>query len=265
MRPYLALGAIFLALACSPPGPPAPPTPEPADSVETITWAYAPGAIQIGLLADQGLNGARDGPTGLAWCLYQLADPSRLLTLAQTQAGLLSLLNCSPDLPGTVSATRYYAQPGQRQDLWLDRLEKTRYVAVVAGYQSLRPAQSVGLLPIPIEESRRYFFFKAYQPLTLAAWLILKPQTAQFLPKSERDQGRLARDLGTWPQTGSETLASKTPPSETPVSAGPGASDATTLTTGPGQPLTPGQRAAPPAEGAGPTYRRAQAKPGFLE
>jgi predicted component of type VI protein secretion system len=209
-------------LACGKPGPPGPPPATPAETVETISWSYAPGAIRIGLIADQGLNVFGEGPTGLALCLYQLSDPNKLITLSQAKPGLLTLLACSPDLAGAVSAERLYVQPGQKSDLILDRLEKTRYLAVVAGYQDLRPANSAAVLAIPIETSREYFIFKRYQPEPFEAWLALKPQSVQFFHKSSKDRGRLAQDVKDDPKPGP---APKFPKAGSPTIATPDAQD----------------------------------------
>jgi hypothetical protein len=136
------------------------------------------------------------------------------MALAQTRAGLVGLLACSPEAKGVVSSERIYVQPGQRSDLVLDRLEKTRYLAVVAGYRELRPNFSAAVLPIPLEESREYFLFKRYAPQAFEAWLKLKAQNLQFFPKTPKDYGRLAKDAGdpvpgpaSFPRPKSPTLA----------------------------------------------------------
>ncbi|MDR1872146.1 MAG: type VI secretion lipoprotein TssJ [Deltaproteobacteria bacterium] len=199
MKLFLTLITGLLSLSLTACGPksanPEPLPPTPAETVETINWAYAPLAIRLGILADPILNEVIGGSTSLAVCLYQLSELSALTTLSQSREGLISLLTCAPTLAGAVSSDRLLVQPGQKMDLTLDRLEKTRYLAVVAGYQDLRPVSSVAYLPIPIEEDSHWLFFKRYQPQRLEAWLVLKSQTAQLFYKTPSDYGRLAKDL----------------------------------------------------------------------
>ena len=193
---------LALLLACAKQGPPEPPSPAPAKSVEAISWTFAPLAIQIGVIADESLNAADDGSTGLALCLYQLEDPNQFLTLSKAKAGLLNLLACSTELKGAVGAERLYVQPGQKSDWRFDRLEKARYLAAVAGYWELKPQLAAAILPIPIEQSRAYFLFKRYSPMVLEAWLRLKAHNLALFPKSSNDLGRLAKDVTLEPQPG---------------------------------------------------------------
>jgi hypothetical protein len=146
-------------------------------------------------LAETVLNVVDGVSSGLTICLFQLAEPNKILALSQTKSGLLGLLGCAPETAGALSAERYFIQPGQTLDLILDRLEKARYLAVVAGYQDLRPNLATAILPMPIQTGSKYLIFKTYGPEILDAWLILKAQNMQFFAKNPKDYGRLAKDL----------------------------------------------------------------------
>ncbi|MDR0548088.1 MAG: type VI secretion lipoprotein TssJ [Deltaproteobacteria bacterium] len=221
----LELLLISLALnACGKPTAPEPAPPTPAESVETINWTFAAGAIRVGLIADPVLNvaGLGTGPssTGLTLCLYQLEDPNQFLTLAKAKPGLLKLLECSLEIKGVISSDRLYVQPGQKSDLRFDRLEKTRYLGAVAGYFDLRPTSAAAVLPLPIDESREYFLFKRYSPKEFEAWLRLKAQNLAFFPKTEKDYGRLAKDVELEPQAGETNKPPR--PKNGPTIATPG-------------------------------------------
>ena len=182
-----------------------PPSPK-AATVEEISWTYAPGAIRLGLVADGDLNVEEGIPRSLAICVFQLSDVSWFLGTAGTRQGLDALLACQLEGSGVVGAERRFIQPGERKDLILDRLEKTRYLAVAAGYADMSPARSVGVMQIPIKEGRRYLILKGFFPEPLEAWIILKGRGMLAFPKDKSDYGRSAADLPREPKEGEPAL-----------------------------------------------------------
>jgi predicted component of type VI protein secretion system len=164
------------------------------ESPDQLVWAYAPGAIKISVAADDDLNLTGGLPAGLSFCLYQLSDNAWFLANSATGQGLGEILLCDGGKPGEVSATRYLVQPGQKEDLVIDRLAGAKYVAVAGGYSSM-PAQSgAGILPVPVIEKKNAVFANTFTIEELDAWLLLKAQTLQFFPKSEEDKTRKANN-----------------------------------------------------------------------
>jgi type VI secretion system VasD/TssJ family lipoprotein len=190
--PLAMLFLIFMAAACGSKDSEslAPPAPPPVE-MDKLVWTYAPGAIKIGLIADEDMNQTNGVPTGLSVCIYQLSDNAWFQANAAAQ-GLSELLLCTATKPGQVSAGRYLIQPGQRQDLVLDRLEGTKYVAVAAGYSTMPAQGATAFLIVPVHENSKLFFANTYEIQTFQAWLLLKTQALQFFPKSEADLNRSA-------------------------------------------------------------------------
>jgi predicted component of type VI protein secretion system len=187
-------------------GPMTPPPSQPADTVATINWTYAPNSINLGLIAETDLNLTDLLPHSLSLCIYQLSELTWLQVASSTRQGLEDLLACSSNSPGVVSAERRFIQPGGRMDLSFDRLEKTRYLAVVAGFSAMSADRSIKALPIPIKDGRKYLIFKTFEPDNFEAWLLLKAQALHLFFKDSSDFGRSVADLPRMPEEGQPVL-----------------------------------------------------------
>ncbi|MDR1578408.1 MAG: type VI secretion lipoprotein TssJ [Deltaproteobacteria bacterium] len=184
--------SLFLA-ACAKPSAALVPNPgPPVKSLDQLRFMYAPKAIRIGVVASLDLNLTEGAPAALAICLYQLSELSWFNGNASTPEGLRQLLSCPGGVgvtppKGVVAGRRHLFQPGQTQDLVIDRLGEVRYVAVVGGFSDLPNIGATGFLLTPIQENKNFFFANTFEVAELDAWLLLKKQSLVFFPKEKKD------------------------------------------------------------------------------
>ncbi|MDR2141033.1 MAG: type VI secretion lipoprotein TssJ [Deltaproteobacteria bacterium] len=190
---FLSWSALALE-ACSHPSEALSPEPgPPVKSLDLLQFLYAPKAIKIGLVASRDLNLTDGVPAALSLCLYQLSDLKWFQGNLSSPKGLSELLSC-PGVtagetvpPGVVGAQRLLIQPGETQDLSLDRLAGARQVGVVGGFSSLTAPGVAGFLLIPVHENKKWIFANTYEIQDLNAWLLLRSQSLAFFPKREQD------------------------------------------------------------------------------
>jgi predicted component of type VI protein secretion system len=203
----------------------APPPGPAAKSLDQLQFDYAPGAVKIGLIADNNLNLTSNVPAALSICLYQLSDLSWFKTNMSTAQGLSQLLDCASGPAGLVSAARYLIQPGQTQDLVIDRLAGTKYIAIAGGFSTLPAQGGAAYLLVPIHENKKWFFANTYETQELNACLLLKSQNLSFFPKLDSDLKFSAVDFkNTEPQGQPQTdkgqaVGGQSPQTQTPASS----------------------------------------------
>lgn len=113
-------------------------------------WKMAEDAVVINLEASNRLNYSNDKAHALRFVIYQLDNPNAFNQLTEDEAGLKSLLK-SQVFNGSVQAVQYIiVYPGSDVSYRIDRADGARYVAVVAGYQSLIKERVVRLYEIPV-------------------------------------------------------------------------------------------------------------------
>lgn len=113
------------------------------------------GGLRYLIETTEDLNMQKGLPLGLTMCVYQLSEYTTFQNIAATAAGIDSLLDCTIDKAGAVSARTYTLQPGQRQDVAVDRQEKARYLAVVAGFTHMKPELCAVVQPFPLHSGRQ--------------------------------------------------------------------------------------------------------------
>jgi type VI secretion system VasD/TssJ family lipoprotein len=164
----ILLGAPFPS--CSPP----PPEPLPS-------WGFAPGGIKISYTADKKLNAIGDKPHALLMAVYQLTDPNAFNKLARYREGLRKLLE-GQDVDPTVTAVRkVFVGPGESYTINLDRMEKTKWIGVVAGYYSLDPGKVSKSFEIPYKVETHGVFTRKKEATvpTFELHLVLGPESIQ--------------------------------------------------------------------------------------
>ncbi|MBQ7608726.1 MAG: type VI secretion lipoprotein TssJ [Desulfovibrionaceae bacterium] len=151
---------IFLASCGGPKESPLPPPPLPAEDPANVTWNQQANGLSYRIVAAGDINHEGNKPLGLTVCVYQLDDPSAFQALAQSPSGIDQLLNCQLDPAKARSSRAFSMQPGKRVDVTADRVEKARYLAVVAGYEHLKPELCAAVIPFPIHHEREGIIFK---------------------------------------------------------------------------------------------------------
>ncbi|MBQ9537212.1 MAG: type VI secretion system lipoprotein TssJ [Desulfovibrionaceae bacterium] len=156
-----------------------PPPPKPAYDPAAVTWNQETQGISLRLEASPDLNHEGDRPLGVTLCVYQLDDPTTFQSLAMSADGLDQLLDCSLDAAKARASRAFRVQPGESKDFSCDRVEKARYLAVVAGYRHMHPDMCTALLPFPIHHDKEGILFRddIYTAAPLRALIHLGPES----------------------------------------------------------------------------------------
>lgn len=112
-------------------------------------------AIQLTYQADPFLNIYNGQPQALLLVVYQLADNNTFLDLATSGDGLLVLLSAKPFDSSVMSVRQYFIEPGESGNILIDRVEKTQWVGITAGYNNLDPEKSIRYYKIPIKKVKK--------------------------------------------------------------------------------------------------------------
>lgn len=139
---------------------PLPPPPSPSGDPAGVTWNQQAGGLTYRIEAADDLNHEGEKPLGLTVCVYQLDDPSPFQALAASPSGIDQLLDCQLDPAKARSSRAFRIQPGKKQDVTADRVEKARYLAVVAGYEHLKPELCAAVIPFPIHHEKEGLIFR---------------------------------------------------------------------------------------------------------
>ena len=122
-------------------------------------YNYAEKNIQLAIKADKELNRYEGVPHTLMVCVYQLDSLNAFNLLAGDIDGLYTLLECS-SFDSVTFVKPLFIQPGKLRKVDFDRVENTRYVGVVAGYNKLERDGVVRIFEIPIKQESSGFIRK---------------------------------------------------------------------------------------------------------
>jgi len=174
-----ALAALALLAGCGGGGKTAPPSQytNPATSPQTMSWAFAPKALELTFVSDPFLNEYEGAAHTLSACVYQLQNPAAFQQLAATAPGISKLLECSNfDQGSVVSFQRVIVQPGRNEVITLDRGEKAKFVAIACGFYDLNLGTATQVFEIPVSsDTSGWLWWKetTYQPAKLSRKILL--------------------------------------------------------------------------------------------
>ena len=145
---------------------------------------YAPKAIQIQYRADENLNRYEDEPHTLTLIVYQMTDIKWFNNNIKDAAGLMTLLSTEKPDPSVMAADRFFIEPGEVNQIELDRFENVKWVGIVTGYYDLTPGQVTRSYELPILFETKGTFFKTNQAKMglLGMNLYFGPSSIQEVP-----------------------------------------------------------------------------------
>jgi predicted component of type VI protein secretion system len=146
-----------------------------------IVWNWQPNALHLKITADRDLNRYEEQPHALMLCLYQLSSATAWWELL-TPAGVNTLLKCERFDSSVVQSERLFIQPDEQRQLTVDRLEKGRYVAFIAGYATPSAQRISPIFSFPVQHSTKGILFwkkDQYWPGELMINLVLTEQSLQ--------------------------------------------------------------------------------------
>ncbi|MDQ7031987.1 MAG: type VI secretion system lipoprotein TssJ [Desulfonauticus sp.] len=124
-------------------------------------WEFKKDAIILHYTTDPLLNIFEGSPHTLLVIIYEMSDSSSFSKFAQYPAGIRKLLNQEVDDPSILTYKRIFIEPGKKGKIVLDRVERAKWIGIVAGYYSLDPQKSVKIMQIPYKiEKVGFIFFK---------------------------------------------------------------------------------------------------------
>lgn len=166
LKRFSLITCLFLMISCA------------SATIRPPEYNYAKNAIRITVKADWELNRYQGSPHTLMACVYQLDSRNSFNQLVGDMDGLYTLLECSQFDSSVTNAERLIIQPGQKSMSIFDRVEKTQYLAVVAGYNKMDREGDIRIFEIPIKSDSAGLFSKTTTeaPEELNIDLILGPE-----------------------------------------------------------------------------------------
>lgn len=145
---------------------------------------YAAKAIQIQYRADENLNRYEDKPHTLTLVVYQVTDIKWFNSNIKDAAGLTALLAAEKPDQSVLAVDRFFIEPGEVNQVELDRYENARWVGIVAGYYDLTPGQVTRSYELPVLIESKGTFFKTNQARMglLGMNLYFGPSSIQEVP-----------------------------------------------------------------------------------
>ncbi len=145
---------------------------------------YAAKAIQIQYRADENLNRYEDKPHTLMLVVYQVTDMKWFNSNIKDAAGLATLLAAEKPDQSVLSVDRFFIEPGEVNQVELDRYENAKWVSIVAGYYDLTPGQVTRSWELPVLIETKGTFFKTNQARMglLGMNLYFGPSSIQEVP-----------------------------------------------------------------------------------
>lgn len=120
-------------------------------------WTGEKEGVILHIQSDPGLNKIDGGNYTLYLVVYQLKDPNPFNQLTANEEGLFKLLESNIFDPSVTAVNSIVIYPGSDVTHKIDRALDTRYLAVVAGYNTMEKGQMVRMFDIPVKTLRHGF------------------------------------------------------------------------------------------------------------
>ncbi len=146
-------------------------------------WLFEKAAIQMHVKADNKLNLYNNKAHTLYVCFYQLRELGDFDQLTQDEAGIRQLLECRMFDDSVAAANSKVIHAGENITLTMDRSERARYIAMVAGYSSdLTNERVVKRHQFQVYKTKEGFFKKVYEcePCVLDVEVSLGPYQIEY-------------------------------------------------------------------------------------
>lgn len=124
------------------------------EAIAQVIAPYAQGAIRIVIQSDPDLNALNGIANSCTLLIVQSQKAYTLNKLLSNPIAIKKLFNGTGAQEDILKVDRYYAMPGQKSTLHIDRSEHSRFFAVVAGYYPFPQKQHMALISIPVITER---------------------------------------------------------------------------------------------------------------
>lgn len=131
-------------------------------AIEQVRAPFAASAITINLIAQPQLNMWKFLPNSCTVLVIQAENNAALIKITEDPVQLKSLFNGAGSVVEILQVDRYTVMPGQQNTLHIDRAEKTRNIAFVAGYYPFPTKNDMAYYPIPVVTDSYGWFSKQW-------------------------------------------------------------------------------------------------------
>lgn len=121
---------------------------------------YKGDVVVVQVTASNDLNKFNNQPHTVVLVVYQLSEPSVFSQMLETSEGTAKLLEAEAFDPTVLSRRRIVVQPGEAQDVVLDRMAGARYLAAVGGFYHSVAENSGRVVPVTAEKGGMLFWSK---------------------------------------------------------------------------------------------------------
>ncbi|EFN2497843.1 type VI secretion system lipoprotein TssJ [Escherichia coli] len=129
-------------------------------AINNLHANFASSSVIIHLSPQPDLN-ARDGlPNSCAVLIIQSGKKQTLRELMENPVMVKQLFNDAGSMNDILKVDRYFAMPGQKATLHIDRSENARYVGIIAGYYPFPSEQHTLIFDIPVNVVEHGLFSK---------------------------------------------------------------------------------------------------------
>ncbi|HTP94258.1 MAG TPA: type VI secretion lipoprotein TssJ [Burkholderiales bacterium] len=104
-----------------------------AEAKASVQWGPGRDAIQVNVVADAMLNQYDGLSHTVLLNVVQVAEPAPFQALVKSPAALQKAI-AGPEPPGILSLEKVVIEPGSSRQLKFDRVDKARYIGVIAAY-----------------------------------------------------------------------------------------------------------------------------------
>lgn len=119
---------------------------------------YVKDAILLNISAAVDLNYYNDQSHPILLAIFELSDPSEFKQILANKDKIAVLLESSSNLVGVVSQLKITLHPGHNKTVLIDKVEKARYLGIIAGFFSLENHDNyVRLYEIDVYEEKTIF------------------------------------------------------------------------------------------------------------
>ena len=121
-------------------------------SSDDTAWDFEKDAIVLRLIAPKQLHSYKGKPHTLFLRVFQLSDIKVFNELRDTSSGMVELLTKkAEDLDDSfISVHKKVVAPEDNVEFAIDRGKKVQFLAIVAGYNEMKPEDNIRVFPVPV-------------------------------------------------------------------------------------------------------------------
>lgn len=154
------------------------------NALSEMAWSYADAGIILNIEADPMLNESEGQPHMLTLVVVQIQDPSAFVQQTDSSEKIRDLLLAQSTPPDMLASKRLFVSPGEKRTYTLPRVEKARYVGLVAGYDQTEPNNAARFYQIGVQVDSSGLIIKnrTALPQPIEIHLNLGPQGIRVAP-----------------------------------------------------------------------------------